>query len=440
MSDYNSTIWHSLGLQQCIPMSEQDTALVTTMFTVGGLISSIIVGLNLVNTNFGRKVLSFSNAFLFFCGSALMCLSNCMAQLNVGRLLTGMAAGLSLVVSPILVSELTPFNHRGLLGSILQFSVALGILTAQLVAVRWANDHEWRYIFLFAAVLGLVQGLALFTTVESPKWLVFNNGDVSEAALILLELRSDRSTVDPEIANWRRMSVSDERRPLLDQEERELSSPAESLNTAVSVFEFLTQKQYRKQVVAILVIMTAQQLCGMNAITFYGVSLLANIMPKGTNVLWITCSLTLSNVVTALAISPVVDRAGRKPLMLVSTLVMAVNAAFISMGLTQKIDWLTAGACFGFIVGFSVGLMQVPFLMVSELVGHDTVDLAQSFGVTLNWCSSIAIAYVFPMLERVLGGAVFYVFCGIGVFYFIAIVFTVPETMGRTDISQVWKT
>lgn len=413
--------------------------MVTTMFTVGGLISSIIVGLNLINTNFGRKVLCFTNAFLFCCGSILMCLANSMSQLNIGRFLTGMAAGSALVVSPILVNELTPFNHRGLLGSILQFSVALGILTAQLVAVRWANDHEWRYIFLFAAVIGLVQGLALFTTVESPKWLVFNTGDVSEAVLILLDLRSDRSTVNPEIDNWRRMSGSDERRPLLENgPERELS-PVESISISVSAFEFFTRKEYRRQLVAILVIMTAQQLCGMNAITFYGVSLLANIVPKGTNVLWITCSLTMSNVVTALAISPVVDRAGRRPLMLVSTFAMGISAFFISMGFTRNIDWLTAGACFTFIIGFSVGLMQVPFLMVSELVDHDAVDVAQSFGVTMNWCSSIAIAYGFPLLQRTLEGEVFYVFCGICIFYFVLILLTVPETMGRTDFTKVWK-
>ena len=92
-------------------------------------------------------------------------------QINLGRLLNGFGAGSSLIVSPILINELAPLNHRGLLGSLMQSAVSIGIFIAQIVSYLYSNDQQWRLIFLVAGLIGFVQFVGLLTVPESPKWL-----------------------------------------------------------------------------------------------------------------------------------------------------------------------------------------------------------------------------------------------------------------------------
>lgn len=460
---YDDTLWSSLDLVQCIPMSLSGIAYINTMFTVGGLILSTIIGSHVITSFFGRRNLQAYSAILYLAGSACIVFANSLFVIDIGRFLAGLAAGASMVVAPILISELTPFNHRGLMGSMLQFGVAFGILMAQLVAFPWNNDQQWRLLFVFGAGLSLLQFVLLFTTVELPKWLILHKGDVSSATEILHTLRSDHSATRHEIHHWRRLCNNTvqkealESTALLEECSDDRSDRSEGseegfvpLSTAmsrrgsidpstVSPSEYLTSPKYRKEWIAIAVIMTAQQLCGMNAITFYGVSVLSNIVPDGTNVLYLTSALAFTNGVCSLAVSPFIDLWGRKPLLLLSVTTMALCSVCISMGLLRQLDYLAAGGCFGFIFGFSVGLGQIPFLMVSELSSHEVVGMAQSIGTMFNWVANVAVAYLFPMLREVFGDSTFFMFFFVGFAYFAVIYITVPETKGKMEYDDVWE-
>lgn len=415
--------------------------------------SSTFSGSHSVSSYFGRKGLQKVCALLYFLGSICIAFANLETMINVGRLLSGLASGASMVIAPILISELAPFNHRGLLGSLLQFGVAVGILMAQLIAFPWSNDQQWRHLFVFGTGVALLNFVLLCTTVELPKWLIMHRGDVSSATDILHTLRSDKPATRHEIEHWRRLSNNsssvlktdtsplleileeDEFIPLTTQISRRGSIDPSTFTTA----EYLSIRRYRKEWIATALIMTAQQLCGMNAITFYGVSVLLNIVPNGTNVLVLTSLLAACNVVFTLVVVPFIDHWGRKPLLLGSVAVMGLCSVLISYGLVQKLDYVAAGACFGFIVGFSLGLGQIPFLMVSELASHETIGIAQSYGTMLNWMANVAIAYMFPILKEAFGGYVFLVFFVISMFYFVAIYVRVPETKGKFDYNEVWR-
>lgn len=450
---YEDTFWGYLNTIQCIPMSQASMASINTMFTIGGLISSIVVGSHAINGTFGRKVLQKISAVLFFCGSVLICFANSVFVLNTGRFLTGIGAGSCMVMAPILISELAPFNHRGLLGSLLQFGVGIGILLAQLIAFAWGNDQQWRNLFLTGAVLGLLQFFLLFTTVESPKWLIIQRGDISNASEILHALRTSKLATRHEIDHYRSLSVSSTGPPkptsdtsyllgaadenAFDSDTNSVSGESMAQNSPTFV-QYIVDSKYRKEWVAVVLIMSAQQLCGMNAITFYGVSVLSNVVPQGTNVLYLILSLALTNVAAALGVCPFIDRWGRKPFLLTSVTIMTFCSVVISMGLTKNMDYVAAAGCFGFVVGYSIGLGQIPFLMVSEFSSHEVVGLAQSLGTTCNWMANICIAYLFPKLREVLGGLVFYVFFVLGVLFFTAIFVCVPETRGMVEYDEIW--
>lgn len=433
-------------------------ALLNTLFTVGGLLLSMVAGSHTVLSWYGRKKLQKICALCYLVGSVLVGMANTIPAMYVGRLLSGIGAGALMVIAPILVSELTPFNHRGLMGSLLQFGVAIGILLAQAIAFPWGNDQQWRALFMFGGAIALMQFTLLFSTVESPKWLIMQRGDVSGATEILHTLRSDISAMHFEINHWRRLSNNTNSVPadkLLSETLALLESGSDDgfhpLTTQMSrrglidpstltVGEYLGTFRYRKELIAIMVIMTAQQLCGMNAITFYGVSVLKNIVPEGTNVLYLTCSLALCNAVLSLIVSPFIDKWGRKPLLLTSVALQGICAVFISVGLIHKLDYVAAAACFGFIIGFSLGLALIPFLMVSEFASHETIGIAQSFGTMWNWIANVVIAYSFPLLRDVLGDLIFFLFFGVAVLYFAAILLSVPETKGKLDYDDIWRT
>lgn len=481
---YLDTIWAQYGLKQCIPMSESDTTMITTMFTVGGLISSIIIGSNTFSTTLGRRVNCLINTGLFIIGSVFMTIANSKSTMNLGRLLCGLAAGSLVVISPILISELAPCNHRGFLGSFLQLSISLGIMSSQVFSIFFANDQQWRFIFLIAAVIACIQFVFLFTIVESPKWLITSKNDTRNATNILSSLRSDQDTVKHEINHWRRLStgrisypklevrggtltetleeedldydddnesaVMDETTPLIEADSDTgpdfMAIKPTASNTrrgsidpsTVSLFEFLTKRQYRKELVALVIIMSGNQLCGMNSITFYGVIFLQTVVPENVNILYLTSALALCNVVSSLCVSPLFDMFGRKPLLLFSALVMVMSSSLISMGLMYGIDYLTAISCFVFIFGFSFGLGPIVYLMVPEFTSHNAISIGQSFGTVLNWVSNIAVAYFFPMFQDILKGKVFFIFTVINVFYLITISLYVPETKSLNSYEEVW--
>lgn len=421
-------------------MGTEGISFATTMFTIGGLVSCLIAGSSTVSSWIGRKAICILNSAFYVIGSLMMTFANNLWQLYSGRLLCGMAAGLSLVITPILINEITPINHRGLLGSCLQVSIGIGILSSQAIALPYANSQQWRNIFLTGTLMGLIQFVTLFTIVESPKWIVINTGDISSATSILHDLRSNKGKVSKEINHWRRLSMNmDADRDVSTTEETPLinSNPffrvpkrrtSSTGSCHMSIIEFLTISRCKKELRAVFILMSALQLCGINAITFYGVSVLSNMLEKGTNLILVSCAISTASVVAGTLVSPLVDRLGRKLLLLISIFTMGISSFLVSLSSVYELDALSAAAVFIFVTGYAIGLGPVPYLMIPELAAFEFVGAAQSFGSAVNWTSNIILAFFFPILNSYLKNHVFYVFFVISMVYFVAVLYYVPET------------
>ncbi|KAK6198134.1 hexose transporter of the major facilitator superfamily [Scheffersomyces amazonensis] len=438
-ASYEDTIWYKYNYKQCIPMNEKGIALITTMFTVGGLVSSIILGSTSIPSRYGRRYMCLLSSLGYFFGSLIMVFANNVFMINLGRFINGIAAGSSLIMSPILINELTPINHRGFLGSLLQLAVTIGIFISQVVSYFFSNDQQWRIIFVFATSLGLLQFVMLFTVPESPKWMIMQGHDVKSATSILHDLRSDKSTVTYEINHWRQLSINE--RTKGDNEIQETTALLSE--TTVTTSEFMFAKKYRYQFIAVILLMTAQQLVGMNAITYYGVKILNNLFGNhhetgGDQVLILSCSFSLCNVISAICISPLVDKVGRRPLVLSSIFMCSICSIVIGVGIINQYDIAVITACFGFVIGFSIGLGPIPFLMISELSGHEVVSIAQSVGTSTNWLANIFIAFGFPILQNSMGGSVFFIFFTTSIAYLVAVWRYIPETKGYNSVQDVW--
>lgn len=407
----------------CIPLTIPEVGFVNGIFAVGGCIASAMAGS--IADKFGRRRTALLASIAFILGSYVAASATTANRLAAGRCLSGLGAGTSLVITPIYLSEISPEKLRGQFGSLSQIAVNCGILLTQTLGLFWSTETAWRYILYTGAVLGLANALLLPFCIESPKWLLLN-GMAEEAAAALKTIRSPKDDIQDELAQWRlaRPGVTDEDRGLLSETPGNATDDASS--KPVGVVAYLTQKEYRFSMLASAGVMIIQQTSGINAIIFYGVSILASTLPEYSRLVNVVISLV--NLGVTLAVAPLVDRKGRKPLLLTSISGMTIFSAVLALATLGDYAILSSLSAVLFVVSFAIGLGAIPFLLVSELTPAPAVGIAQSFATTFNWLTTFLVGYLFPILRVELGSKVFFIFTATGALAFWFVKAVIPET------------
>lgn len=245
----------SNALIDCIQMTDVQYGSVVSMFPIGGLIGSLFAGR--LADRYGRKPISILNSLVFILGPLIMATANSILTLGFGRIICGIGSGVCLVIVPIYLNEISPISIRGVVGVMTQLSCVLGILLAQLAGVYLSAVHLWRIILAIGAGLGLMQFIALWLTVESPKWLAGQPGQYGRAKSIVIKIRG-RSDIQAEMKSWK---IEDED---ADEEESEqhglLRSPAadsQNIKPVSTMKNLLSSPRYRPAIKAIILIQVA---------------------------------------------------------------------------------------------------------------------------------------------------------------------------------------
>jgi len=320
-----------------------------------------------------------------------------------------------MVLVPLYLNEIAPRNLRGAFGVTCQIFVVIGIAIAQFLSLYLSTIPYWRLILLFGGVLGAAHFVLLLFACESPKWVALQHGGQSRASAILRRIRGEDS--EHEVRDWRRRGLlptdSDGLRPQLligltvDAEESLLrtsssssvsprSAPAilKEAHTKLSIWQFIRSPSYRPMVRAVLVVMLAQQLSGINAVIFYSTSILSSILPSSSAL--ISLIISLINLATTLPSASLIERSGRKPLLLWSICSMGFTSLFLGLGIVYSWRLISVIASFGFVAGFSVGLGPIPFLIISEFVDSEAVSAGQSLGLVTNWFATFCVVFRIP--------------------------------------------
>lgn len=355
----------------------------TSIFSVGGLIAATCAGT--LAGRYGRRRLSIYSCFPFIAGSLLMAFASNVRHLQAGRFITGLGAGTAIVVVPLYLNEISPPNLRGMLGFMNQFSINIGILLAQFLGLAYSNFSQWRYILFGGAVIASLNAFLLYFIPESPKWLV-SAGRIEEGRRALQLLRYS-------------VDVEDEFSVYANEEEAEGLLDSSGSNVAVartpnqvSIVKFCTAETHRPKFIAVAGVMAFQQLCGVNSIIFYGVSVLATLFPQLAPVL--NCVISILNCIVTAYSSTIVDKYGRKLLLISSIAGMAVTSALLGFGITHSFPTLSAVSAMMFVVSFAMGLGPIPFMVISELVPETSVGAAQSVGTTINWLATFLVVSI----------------------------------------------
>ncbi|KAI9757671.1 MAG: hypothetical protein M1815_000318 [Lichina confinis] len=434
-----------LRLPRCIPMDSLRYGLVTSIFTLGGLVGAL--GAGVLSTRYGRLYTMRLASGFFTAGPLLEAFATNVPTFAIGRLLSGLGAGAAIVVVPMYISEIAPPTEKGMFGALTQVSINLGILMTQFLGLFLSKAKLWRVILGVAGGIAVVQFLALFTVVESPQWMSAQ-GERLRARQTLKRIRNDGYDLDGEVARWSSgmtgMDTVDENEALLDAEEdpQQHNGPnapnkSSEKDSSVGILEVLRHPLHRTAVVSVVGVMLAQQLCGINSIIMYSVAILSTLLP--TRSALITVLISAVNLIVTVLASPLPDRIGRKPCLLISVAGMGTNALLMAISLYFSLSILSALAALLFVVSFAVGLGPVPFILSTELVSQEAVGAAQAWALAANWIATFLVAQFFPILSSVLDrGRVFYIFTALSVVSFAFVYFRVPESKGKKDADEVW--
>jgi len=381
-----------------------------------------------LSDKFGRKRLLIFSAFLF----TLTSLGNAMAQdfttFVAWRLLGGVAIGLASNLSPMYIAEVAPAPMRGRLVAVNQLTIVIGILAAQFVnwfivrnlpanstdafiASSWYGQTGWRWMFGLTAVPSLLFLAGMFLVPESPRWLA-KNGKSAQARGFFARIGGD---------TYAGHAMAEIEATLVDE--------VQKVN-----FRDLLEPRMRKVLFLGVVLAVFQQWCGINVIFNYAEEIFQNagydISDVLKNIAW-TGSVNLVFTFVALG---VVDRGGRRVLMLVGSFGLAM--VYIAMGfcyyagvkgLPMLLLVLAAISC------YAMSLAPVTWVLISEIFPNRIRGAAVSVAVSALWIACFILTFTFPMLNATLGPAgTFWAYAAVCVAGFIFVWLKVPETKGKT--------
>ena len=390
---------------------------------VGSLLIGAVVGAILSGFSadaLARRRTKIISGTIYVLGALGSAFSQDATQLIIARFVLGVAVGAASFVSPMYISELAPKRIRGGVTSFNQLMVVLGIFGAYII--NWALKgaaHEWRWMLGLGAIPGLALAIGMYFQPFSPRWLV-QQGRSDEARDVLCRARSSEDDVDAEL---------DE----ITQEAKREGGVRDLWKPGV-----------RAMVIVGLVLAIAQQLIGVNTVIYYAPTILKFTGLSTGSAITQALSVGITNVVFTIIAILVLDRVGRRFLLIAGTVGCIVSlgvlgAFFASRSLQQHVPWLALVCLIVYIASFAVGLGPVFWLMISEIFPLRVRSPAMSLSTVANWGSNFVVSSFFlSLVGAITPEGTFWLYGAFGMLALVFFIFRLPETKDRSleEIAQ----
>jgi len=404
----------SHGLPTCIPMTDATFSFVTSVFTVGGFLGSSTA--SIVMERHGRKAALQVSGLFVAVGSSLMAIAPSTFLLLLGRFLTGCGAGIGLCAGPVFLAEIAPPNIRGSVGVLTQLAIVLGIMITQLLGMRMATPTLWRFVLFFSSAASVVQLCLGRFIVETPVWLK-QHGTAEDSRAVRRFLFQEQDFSD---------HLED---PLLDEipQRSQHELDGHQGTTTVSVLDLWRNVEFHRPLLVVSSAMISQQVSGINAILYYSNDILSRVLSDAGP--YVSLGITFVNTLMTFPPIILVDRVGRKPLLLASVVGALASLVLTGFSLNSGMMVISSASILIFVMSFAVGLGPVPFVIISEVAPSPAVSALSSVALSLNWIANFIVGLAFlPLRNKLSGGdatkegRVFYVFAGV-LFLFSSILF-----------------
>jgi SP family arabinose:H+ symporter-like MFS transporter len=397
-------------LTQVYSLTPAQLGLTVAIALVGTVIGAMSAGA--IGQKFGGRDTLRVMAVLYVISALASGLAWSWPVLLVARFIGGLGIGGSSVLGPVYIAELAPAKWRGRLVGMFQVNIVVGILLAYFSNFVIAQLHlgatEWRWQLGIAAIPAVLFLIMLFGIPRSSRWLVTQDR-VDEARQVLEMMGSPNS--------------EEELKEIVDSIHLERSHKSEPL------FSW----KYRKPIFLAATIGMFNQLSGINAILYYlnDIFMKAGFSRMSGDLQAVAIGAT--NLVFTLLAMTVIDKLGRKMLLLVGSVGTAiclsgVAAVFFSQSHQGLLVWLLVG----YIAFFAISQGAVIWVYISEVFPTKVRSKGQSLGSSAHWIMNAAIAFTFPLLAKSSGAYPFVFFAAMMVLQFFVVLFAYPETKGVT--------
>ena len=391
-----------------------------------------------VANKIGRiKVMLIASA-LFFVSAFGSGLAFSVVDLIIWRVVGGLGIGAASVIAPAYIAEVSPARIRGRLGSLQQLAIVTGIFASLLTDaalagaaggasnVLWLGQEAWRWMFMAAAVPAVAYGLFALRIPESPRYLVAK-GETKKAAEVLREFTGVQD-VDHKIADIENSLKSDTKASIKDLRGKRLGlKPIVWVGILLSVF---------------------QQFVGINVIFYYSTTLWRSVGFSEDDALLTSVITSVTNIVVTIVAILLIDRIGRRILLLAGSAGMFVSLGMMAIAFTQatmttasdgtstaSLDgaWATVAliAANAFVVFFGASWGPVVWVLLGEMFPNRIRASALAVAAAAQWVANFAISTTFPVLADIgLSFAyAFYAFFALLSLFFVF--YKIPETRGK---------
>jgi len=386
-----------------------------------------------INDRLGRRTALIIAALLFLVSAIGTALPRTFTEFIIFRAIGGLGVGIASMTSPMYIAEISPAKIRGRMVSLNQFAIIFGMLVVYFVnyfivgqgGEAWNIATGWRWMFGSEAIPAVLLLGLMFLVPESPRFL-YKQGREAEARRVLGRVAGTAHA------------------------EREMAGIRASLAEESGSLKQLLQPGMRLILVIGVSLAVLQQVTGINVFLYYAPEILKSVAGSETDVALLQTVLVggVNLVFTVLAIW-IVDKVGRKPLMIIGAAGMGACLAAIGVAAYLQVigAWLLL-FMLGYIACFAMSVGPVTWVILSEIFPTRIRGRALAIAAFSLWVANFIVSQTFPMMdenpwlvERFNHGFPFWIYAGFCVVLVVVMARLVPETKGRTleELEQIWK-
>lgn len=404
----------------------------TDSFLIGLVTASAIIGCipgamisGFLSDRFGRRKILFLCAFLFAISAIFSAFPPNLVAFIFARLIGGIGIGIASMACPVYIAEIAPPKLRGRLGTLFQLGIVIGIFITLFINGKiqslgdevWNIKLGWRWMLGVETIPAVLFILMLIPIPESPKWLI-QAGREEEARMVLNRIGGTEYTNNEVVAV----------REVLAQEE--------------GTFSELFSRDYRLPLTIAVFIMLASQFSGINVVMYYSTDIFKAATGDSNAAFTASVWIGFVNLIATFIAIMLVDKAGRKPLLLFGNAVQVIG--LVMVGYIYSVNphsKLLLGGVITYTAAFAMAMGPIPWILCSEIFPAKLRGRAMSVATFAIWTGCYLVSQTFPYFLKTFGSTNtfwFYAACSSATFLFV--LFLIPETKGRSleEIEKSW--
>ncbi|KAJ5836155.1 Mitochondrial substrate/solute carrier [Penicillium robsamsonii] len=390
---------------------------VVAVLEIGAFISSLLVGR--VGDVIGRRRTILYGSIVFFIGGAFQAFATGIPMMMVGRVIAGLGVGALSTIVPVYQSEISPPHNRGKLACIEFTGNIAGYATSVWVDYFCSfidSDYSWRLPLLFQCIMGALLGAGSLMICESPRWLLDNDHD-EEGMVVIANLYGEGDLLnDKARQEYREIKMN----VLVQRQEGERSYS--------DMF-----RRYRKRVLIAMSAQALAQLNGINVISYYAPLVFEQAGWAGRDAILMTGINGISYLLSTIPPWYLVDRWGRRPILLSGAIAMLISLSLISYFIYIEIPatpTLTVIFVMLYNAAFGASWGPIPWLYPPEILPLSIRAKGASLSTASNWAFNWLVGEVTPVLQQVIKWRLYLVHAFFCACSFVLVYFLYPETSG----------